>query len=58
MKQKIRNAIVVSIPLVLVLVAIGYAPGVNAKMLTGWGFVLGVFTGALGESMLTSKKAG
>lgn len=58
MKQKVRNAIVVAIPLVLIIVAIGYAPGVNAKMLTGWGFVLGVFTGALGESMLASKREG
>lgn len=57
MNQKVRNALIGLIPLILAVVAVVYAPGTTAKVLTGWGFILGAFAGAFGATLLVARKA-
>lgn len=57
MNQKIRTAILFLIPLVLVVIAIVFAPSTTAKVLTAWGYVIGAFQGAVGLSLLASRKS-
>jgi len=55
--EKVRAAAILGIPLVLTGLGVVYAPGLDAKLLTGWGFILGVFEGAVAASYARSRKA-
>lgn len=48
--EKVRAAVLLGLPIVLTGLGMIYAPGVDAKVLTAYGFALGLFEGALGMS--------
>jgi hypothetical protein len=53
--EKVRAAAVLGVPLVLAALGVVYAPDLDAKMLTTYGFVLGLFEGAVVMSYATRR---
>jgi len=46
-KLKLINYTLVSLPVILITIGAVYAPDLNAKILTCWGFIIGTSFGAL-----------